>query len=101
MPDPIPAANPAVLPPEIELSPMKATDLKGLAPAVIATADLDMLRDDGETYARKLKENGVQVRLKRYMGVPHPFMLMDGVLDQAKEYIQDSCDALNQIFWRK
>jgi len=79
---------------------MKADDLHGLAPAVIATADVDMLRDDGEAYARKLMENGVNVKLKRYMGVPHPFVFMDAALKQAQECIQDSCDALKDAFTR-
>jgi acetyl esterase/lipase len=100
MPRPPPAANPAILPPEVELSPMKATSLKGLAPAMINTADVDVLRDDGEAYARKLSENGVPVKLKRYMGVPHPWMVMDGALQEARDYIQDCCDQLKIAFGR-
>jgi acetyl esterase/lipase len=100
MPHPPPAANPAILSPEVELSPMKATSLKGLAPAIINTADVDILRDDGEAYARKLSENGVQVKLKRYMGVPHPFTHMDGALEEAREYTQDCCDQLKMAFSR-
>ena len=100
MPHPPPAANPAILPPEIELSPMKAVNLKGLAPAVINTADVDMLRDDGEAYAKKLADEGVNVKLKRYMGVPHPFVFMDAALEQAREYIHDCCEALKTAFAR-
>jgi acetyl esterase len=59
---------------------MKGSHLKELAPAVIATADVDMLRDDRETYARKLRENCVSVRLKKYINVPHPFMFMEAAL---------------------
>ena len=98
MPHPPPAANPAILPPEVELSPIKAGSLKGLAPAMVNTADVDPIRDDGEAYARKLQADGVPVRLKRFMGMPHPFMFMDGALPEAREYVQDSVDALKRAF---
>lgn len=97
-PHPPPAANPAILPPEVELSPMKAKSLKGLAPALITTSDIDVLRDDGEEYARRLVADGVPVKLKRYMGVPHIFLFMDGALPEAREYIQRCCDELKSVF---
>jgi acetyl esterase/lipase len=97
MPDPLPVANPSVLSPEVELSPIKG-DLGGLAPALVSTADVDMLRDEGEAYARKLEEAGVKVDLKRFMGVPHPFMFMAGALPEAREYVQRCCDAMKAAF---
>ena len=98
MPLPLPAANPAILSSEIELSPIKAGSLRGLAPALISTADVDMLRDEGEAYAWKLEADGVNVDLKRFMGVPHPFMFMAGALPEAREYIQRCCDAMKISF---
>jgi acetyl esterase/lipase len=98
MPTPLPVANPSILPPEVELSPMKAESVKGLAPAMVSTADVDVLRDDGEMYARKLEAGGVSVRCKRFMGVPHPFTFMNEALPEAREYIQDCCDALKLVF---
>lgn len=59
----------------------------GLARTVLYTAGADPLRDEGEAYARKLVENGVEVTLKRFPGVPHPFMHMDKDLWQASEFI--------------
>ena len=99
-PDRIPAAEPCVLGAEVELSPMKAGagGLKGLAPALVSIADVDLLRDDGESYARKLRGEGVQVKLRRYMGVPHPFVVMDEALEGAREYIRDCCDCLRRVF---
>jgi acetyl esterase/lipase len=44
---------------------------------VIYTAECDPLRDEGEAYARRLVEAGNEVILKRFKGVPHPFMHMD------------------------
>jgi acetyl esterase/lipase len=93
-----PAADPAILPPEVELSPIKAKSLKGLAPALVTTSDVDVLRDEGEAYARRLAAEGVPVKLKRYMGVPHIFLIMDGVLPEAREYIQRCCDELKSVF---
>jgi acetyl esterase/lipase len=98
MPNPLPTANPAILSPEVELSPMKTENVSGLAPAMISTADVDILRDEGEAYAKKLSAQGVPVKLKRYMGVSHPFMFMDGVLQEARDYIRDCCDELTKAF---
>lgn len=57
-------------------SPGLASHLAGLPQAVILTAEFDPLRDEAETYARRLQENGVQVYLKRYEGCVHGFFAM-------------------------
>ena len=98
MPHPPPSANPSILSPQVELSLMKSESIKDSAPPMINTADVDVLRDDGETYAKKLSADGVQVKFKRFMGVPHPFVFMDDALKEAREYIQDSCDELKKVF---
>ena len=70
---------------------MTAPNFKGLAGlTAIMTADCDPMRDEGEAYAKKLEDAGNKVVLKRFNGVPHPFMHMDEALDQAKEFIQDT-----------
>jgi acetyl esterase/lipase len=66
---------------------LAAPSFAGLAKTVLYTAGADPLRDEGEAYARKLVENGVEVTLKRFPGVPHPFMHMDKDLWQAREFI--------------
>jgi acetyl esterase/lipase len=66
---------------------LDAPDFKNLAKTVIYTAGADPLRDEGEAYAMKLVENGVEVVLKRFPGVPHPFMHMDAALWQARQFI--------------
>lgn len=66
---------------------LNAPNFKDLAKTVIYTAGADPLRDEGEQYAHKLVENGVEVTLKRFPGVPHPFMHMDKDLWQASQFI--------------
>jgi acetyl esterase len=65
------------------LSPVKASDVSGLAPAVIAAAGFDPLLDQGEIYARRLGEAGVPVRYKRYDALAHAFTAMTGVVTPA------------------
>ena len=69
---------------------LNAPDFKNLAPHTwIGTAEIDPLRDEAGAYAETLRENGNHVVLKRYPGVPHPFMHFDGVLRQGRDYVSD------------
>ncbi|MFH8725086.1 alpha/beta hydrolase [Streptomyces termitum] len=66
-------------------SPLRATleDLAGLPPALVITAEADVLRDGGELYANKLREAGVEVTAVRVSGTVHDFMLLDSLRDTA------------------
>jgi acetyl esterase/lipase len=65
----------------IDLSPLRATleELRGLPPALLITGEYDVLRDEGEAYAHKLTEAGVQVTAVRYLGTVHDFMLLNAI----------------------
>ncbi len=54
--------------------------LEGLPPALVQTADLDPIRDDGIRYAHALEAAGVRTRLTNYLGVPHGFASFPGTV---------------------
>ena len=64
-------------------SPIKATSLSGVAPAIVITAECDVLHDDGERYAEALRRAGVPVEYKEYAGMIHGFFGMMPAVDDA------------------
>ena len=60
--------------------------LEGLPPALVQTADLDPLRDDGARYAAALEAAGVPVRLTNYVRVPHGFASIPGVVPSSGQH---------------
>ncbi|WP_405902207.1 alpha/beta hydrolase [Streptomyces sp. NBC_00656] len=56
------------------VSPVKRTDLTGLPPALVVTAEHDPLRDEGELYGRRLREARVDATVSRYEGAGHGFV---------------------------
>ena len=77
-----------------DAAPLRAADLSGLPPALILTAEHDVLRDEAEAYAQRLDASGVPVRLTRYDGMIHGFLRRHGVFTQGQTALAEVARAL-------
>ncbi|MGQ9369367.1 alpha/beta hydrolase [Azospirillum sp. ST 5-10] len=84
--------------------PLKAPldRLAGLPDATVIVAENDLLRDEGEAYARKLAEAGVTVTATRYIGTIHDFVMLNGLADTpaAKGAVAQAAAALKNALAR-
>jgi acetyl esterase len=79
-------------------SPLLADDLSGLPPALIVTAAFDPLRDEGEEYARALREAGTPVLLRRFPGLIHGFISAVGVSRISQNAVVEIAGATRAMF---
>ena len=91
--DPTDANNPYA-------SPLLADDLRNLPPAIVMTAELDPLRDEGEAYAARLRNAGVRVVAKRWDGHVHGSASMTAILPSARDWRDEVIGALREAFAR-
>lgn len=83
------------------VSPLRARELKGMPPALIMTAEYDVLRDEAETYGKRLAAAGVKVWVRRYRGVTHGFVRMQNLLDVARRGMSDIADIMTAVLGTK
>jgi acetyl esterase/lipase len=74
---------------EITASPLRASieQLMGLPPALIITAEADVVRDEGEAYANKLREAGVRVTAVRFQGIIHDFVMLNALTNTTAAHV--------------
>jgi acetyl esterase len=85
-------------PTDWRISPLRARDVAGVAPALVLTAEYDPLRDEGEAYARRLAEAGVTVQKHRYDGMVHAFFGLSAAFDASRDAIDCAATALRRVF---
>ena len=77
-----------------QISPFRASDLSGVAPAYISTCEFDPLLPEAEDYAQRLIRAGVPVTSRRYFGQIHGFARATGVIEASWTAIADAAHAL-------
>jgi acetyl esterase len=77
-----------------DISPLRAADLHGMPPALVVTAEHDVLCSEGEAYAERLAAAGVPVTARRYPGVAHGFLRLHNHFDTAHEAVLDVAAAV-------
>jgi acetyl esterase/lipase len=91
----IPSASRMV---ERDASPLRADSFAGVAPALIITAEHDLLTEEAEEYGRRLRAAGVPAEVVEYEGQIHGFFQMLGLMEDAGTAVARAGEALRQVF---
>lgn len=80
-----------------DVSPLRRPDLAGLPPAHVATAEYDVLRDEGEAYARRLAAAGIATVLRRYDGLPHGFIRLHNLVPAVDAALTEIAAGIGEV----
>jgi acetyl esterase len=72
---------------DTRVCPLRMPTLRGLPPTFVVTAEYDVLRDEGERYVDRLREDGVEVTFARADGLHHGFIRLFGILEESGQWI--------------
>ncbi|MFD0366616.1 alpha/beta hydrolase [Streptomyces sp. NPDC127114] len=90
---------------QVTASPLRASleELAGLPPALVVTGEADVVRDEGEAYATRLRAAGVPVVSLRYQGTIHGFMVLDQLrdTDSARAALVQALDTVHVALHRR
>ena len=81
------------------VSPIRASDFRGLPPAFIVAAGVDILRDDIDDYARLLRDAGVATQVSRYDTTIHGFIAMAGEIEAGRIAIAECAHKLRTALY--
>jgi acetyl esterase len=76
------------------ISPVYASDLAGLPPALVIVGEFDPLRDEGEAYAERLRQAGVIASASRYDGMVHSFLSFSQMWEGGRKAMDECAQAL-------
>lgn len=77
-----------------DVSPLRAADLVGMPPALVVTAEYDVVRSEGEAYAERMAAAGAKVLTRRYAGVTHGFLRLHNHVDTSRDAVHDVATAV-------